>query len=88
MKKNCPMCKKSIRKRALERDLIAYNMIDDLPTSCAHGCEWQGPYNFIKKHQRECLFRPFKDLSSSNPMLDVDQNAPLIPRKEIVDLDD
>jgi hypothetical protein len=43
----------------LEKDLIALNIIDDLPARCMHPlCSWQGPYALVKKHQRWCEFKP------------------------------
>ena len=45
----------------MEKDLIALNIIDDLPLRCIHpDCGWIGPYSLVKKHQRECEYRPKK----------------------------
>lgn len=61
LKKNCPLCKQSIKKRKLEKDLIAFNIIDDLQSKCMHeNCHWEGAYSQLKKHQRWCEFKPNK----------------------------
>ena len=55
IQKTCPLCKRSLRLRLLEKDLIAFNIIDDLPARCLHfECAWQGIYSLLKKHQRLC----------------------------------
>lgn len=64
--KTCPLCKQSIRRRKLEKDLIALNIIDDLPSRCIHPeCSWTGIYSAVKKHQRECEHRPKKSLENN-----------------------
>ncbi len=32
----CPLCKKTLKKRKSEVDLIAQNIIDDLPAKCVN----------------------------------------------------
>ena len=65
LKKNCPLCKQSIKKRKLEKDLIAFNIIDDLQSKCMHeNCPWEGAYSQLKKHQRWCEFKPKKQIES------------------------
>lgn len=64
----CPLCKRSIRKRKLEKDLIALNIIDDLPARCMHAqCNWQGLYSLAKKHQRWCEFKPRRQYEEDIP---------------------
>jgi hypothetical protein len=61
--KACPLCKRSIRKRKLEKDFIALNLVDDLPARCVHpNCSWEGLYSLVKKHQRWCEFKPKKTI--------------------------
>jgi hypothetical protein len=67
----------SIRRRNLERDLIAFSVIDDLPARCLHpGCNWEGSYSLVKKHQRGCEFRPIKTVHSGGEMITVEDYEP------------
>lgn len=48
-------------KRDLEKDYIAFNLVDELLVRCIHeNCQWVGPFTLSKKHQRHCLLRPKK----------------------------
>jgi hypothetical protein len=54
----CPICKHGIKGRKLEKDLIASQIIDDIISKCTHvGCNWDGAYSLLKKHQRWCEFK-------------------------------
>jgi hypothetical protein len=60
--KKCPLCKQSLKNRKVERDLIAFNLIDDLTAKCLHpNCNWEGLYSMLKKHQRRCRLRKPKE---------------------------
>ena len=60
--KKCPMCKELMFKRKLERDLIAYKMVEELRVSCSHkNCRWEGLNSILKKHERKCQHRPHKN---------------------------
>jgi len=40
--KNCPFCRENIDKKNIGRDLLAYNVINELEVFCIHDdCSWQ-----------------------------------------------
>ena len=56
-KNECPNCRTSIVESLISRDLLAYNIINDLEVSCNNedkGCPWKGPLLELENHVRTC----------------------------------
>ena len=56
-KNECPNCRMSIVESLISRDLLAYNIINDLEVSCNNedkGCPWKGPLLELENHVRTC----------------------------------
>ena len=67
VKKTCPLCKQSLNKRNIEKDLLALALVDDLEVKCCHeGCGWIGVESIRKKHQRCCEYKPRNSFKISN----------------------
>ena len=59
--KNCPLCRKNIIFKNTKRDLIAYNIINDLEVFCNNNnCPWKGKLSNHKKHLKNCNMNPSK----------------------------
>lgn len=56
-KNECPNCRTSIVESLISRDLLAYNIINDLEVSCNNedkGCPWKGPLLELENHVKTC----------------------------------
>ena len=57
--KNCPLCRKNIVFKNTKRDIIAYNIINDLEVFCNNNnCPWKGKLSNLKKHLKNCNMNP------------------------------
>jgi hypothetical protein len=56
-KVNCPQCRIKIEKKNLRKNMLAYQLINDLSIFCSNnGCEWKGPLDEITIHLPNCTF--------------------------------
>lgn len=56
-KNQCPNCRQKIVESLISRDLLAYNIINDLEVSCNNenkGCPWKGPLLSLENHMKIC----------------------------------
>lgn len=56
-KNQCPNCRQKIIESLISRDLLAYNIINDLEVSCNNenkGCPWKGPLLSLENHMKIC----------------------------------
>ena len=55
------MCRSDIRNKDIDRDLLAYQIIDELDVFCTNknkGCSWQGHLSDLPSHMsRKCNFK-------------------------------
>ena len=60
-KPECPFCKTQIRPEHITKDLLAYNIVQELKVFCPHkktGCQWQGEIEQVLGHQNNnCRFK-------------------------------
>lgn len=59
MKKSqeCPSCRVKIQRELIDRDLLAFNIIEDLEVTCNNdelGCPWKGPLSELLNHLKFC----------------------------------
>ena len=56
---SCPVCRKPIVQRDLGKDLLAFQIINDLEIYCSNrGCPWSGPLSAVQAHlTSQCSFR-------------------------------
>ena len=55
----CPLCREKFTEDDIKRDLIAYNIINDLDVFCKNeGCPWKGKLMNIPHHLEDCCFDP------------------------------
>lgn len=55
--KLCPICRVSINEGCISRDLLAYNIINDLEVTCNNemkGCPWKGQLVELENHLKLC----------------------------------
>ena len=71
--KNCPLCRKLFDFKNTRRDIIAYNIINDLEVFCNNNCPWKGKLSELKKHLKKCNFNP-KKMSNSIKKVIGDKN--------------
>ena len=71
--KNCPLCRKLFDFKKTRRDIIAYNIINDLEVFCNNNCPWKGKLSDLKKHLKKCNLNP-KKMSSSIKKVIEDKN--------------
>ena len=53
----CPICNKKIIDSLISRDLLAFNIINDLEVFCNNenfGCPWKGKLSDIQNHLKVC----------------------------------
>ncbi len=55
-KGTCPECRKTIKLKKLQSDLIVSKIVDDLPVYCSSSdnCKWQGKLENLPGHLKEC----------------------------------
>ena len=71
--KNCPLCRKLFDFKNTRKDIIAYNIINDLEVFCNNNCPWKGKLSDLKKHLKKCNFNP-KKMSNSIKKVIEDKN--------------
>lgn len=53
----CPVCRTSFRTKDLRKNLLAFQLINELEMFCCNrGCEWRGSLEQISNHLPECIF--------------------------------
>ena len=55
--KLCPICRVAIKEGCITRDLLAYNIINDLEVTCNNemkGCPWKGQLVELTNHLKLC----------------------------------
>ncbi|MCQ2817885.1 MAG: hypothetical protein MJ252_11530 [archaeon] len=53
----CPSCRTTIVESEMSRDLLAFNMIEELEVTCNnenYGCPWKGTLSNLKNHLKFC----------------------------------
>ena len=58
----CPICRSIIKKKDIQRDLLAFQIINDFEIFCTNiGCKWQGPLSNLPNHLKsKCNFKAEK----------------------------
>ena len=57
--KTCPHCRAKLNRKAISRDLIAYNIINELEVRCRFkGCAWTGLLESLESHAKTCKLHP------------------------------
>ena len=53
----CPVCRQPFRHNHLQRNILAYQLINELEIYCANrGCQWKGPLDHVAIHLPKCSF--------------------------------
>ena len=71
-KKNsiCPLCRLNFNIDCIQRDLIGYNMVNELLVYCVNnGCCWKDKLINLKEHVKQCNFDPKKMPETLKKML-------------------
>ena len=59
--KSCPLCRERYNKQCCGKDLVAFNLINELNVLCIYeNCPWIGELNELSKHIKICCFNPKK----------------------------
>ena len=59
--KSCPLCREEYNKKYCGKDLVAFNLINELNVLCVYeNCPWIGELNELSKHIKICCFNPKK----------------------------
>lgn len=62
---NCPVCRSQFRIRDLDRNLLAYQIVNDLVIHCTNlQCPWRGPLESITAHLPKCSY----NLTADKPL--------------------
>ena len=73
--KNCPLCRKNFVFKNTKRDIIAYNIINDLEVFCNNdNCPWKGKLVELKKHLKKCNMDSSKMNNKLKEILEIDSN--------------
>lgn len=57
----CPLCGFNFTENTMQKDLIAYNMINDLEVYCSNkGCQWKSKRKYLPNHLIKCYYDPIK----------------------------
>lgn len=59
--KSCPLCREGYVKQYCGKDLVTFNLINELNVLCVYdNCPWIGELNELSKHIKICCFNPKK----------------------------
>ena len=59
--KSCPLCREEYVKQYCGKDLVTFNLINELNVLCVYdNCPWIGELNELSKHIKICCFNPKK----------------------------
>ena len=57
----CPKCGAMFTENSMQKDLIAFNMINDLDVYCSNkGCQWKSKKKYLNLHLKKCYYDPIK----------------------------
>lgn len=76
-KKNsiCPLCRKPFNIDSIQKDLIGYNMVNELLVYCVNkGCCWKDKLIYLNEHVKNCNFDPKKMPETLKKMLLISEN--------------
>lgn len=61
MKSGCPICRSYFNVSDIQRDLVGYNMVNELEVYCNNsGCPWKSSLQNLNEHLKQCYFDPKK----------------------------
>lgn len=61
MKSGCPICRSYFNVHDIQRDLVGYNMVNELEVYCNNrGCPWKSSLQNLNEHLKQCYFDPKK----------------------------
>lgn len=59
MKSGCPICRSYFDVNEMQRDLVGFNMVNELEVYCCNaGCPWKSSLQNLKEHLKQCYFDP------------------------------
>lgn len=57
----CPICRVAFKEKQFQRDLVGYNMVNELEVYCNNkGCPWKSRLENLEEHLKNCNFDPAK----------------------------